>query len=418
MFPEIPGYTVHRQLGRGGMGIVYQAVADDSNEPVAIKLILQGRGADYVSLARFRIEAEAMACLDHPHIIRVLKVGVVNACPFMVTEYAEHGTIGDFISRSPQSIDWCVNAVRQIALGVHHAHARTMIHRDIKPSNILIMADGTPKITDFGLVKFRSSIQQLAAASRAPHINGSFFEFDQLLNLLAVEGAPDGDTQVVSVDVMMKEFFERTGVQFEPSGIDQIKDFLESTQLQVTQKGRDESEAEFPQLEYLTHPGELMGSPQFMAPEQVDRHSESIGPATDVYALGATLYWLLTGEPIVSGKSLYEILKKIPTEFPTPLRDLNERIPIAVESVVWKAIQKRTPPRYANCKLFADELECCLTGVKPAAQLSREKKMEKIEAEHSAKNEKYKNLFLNAFPAKKDSTSQSQNGPDSMPKAG
>jgi serine/threonine protein kinase len=406
MIPVIPRYELQGELGRGGMGVVYQARRKDTGQVVALKLMLRGRGAGIEELARFRVEAEALACLDHPNISRVIEVGVVQGCPFFVTEYAAHGTIRDHAGRAGKSVEWCVDAVRQVALGLHHAHSRAMIHRDVKPANILIMEDETPKISDFGLVKFRAPVHELAAASRAPHVAESFFDFDQLLNQSAREiAAPDlpgQEGRARLVKGLREACLERTGLPEQSIDLATIEWFLET----VVRESRCEPTGEnalspLPVLDDLTQPGAILGSPQFMAPEQVASDQAAIGPRTDVYGLGATLYWLLTGEPVVTGRNLPDLLQRIQTEWPRPIQELNAGVPEAVDCVVWKAIQKDPPRRYESCQALADELQCCLDGKKPHALQSREKFRQQLAAEQVS-NKAAGDLFLKAFPPRAD----------------
>jgi len=397
MFPVIPRYTLDGELGRGGMGVVYRARRNDTGQVVALKLMLRGRGAAIEELARFRIEAEALACLDHPNISRVIEVGVVEGCPYFVTEYAAQGTIDDCAARENKSIAWRVDAIRQAALGLQHAHSRAMIHRDVKPANILIMEDGTPKVTDFGLVKFRAPVRELAAASRAAHVERSFLDFDRLLEQYAQEFAgqygPVFAEGPALVDTLRRACLERTGLPeqaIDPATIDR---FLETA---LYERGPDPP-PEMACLEDLTQPGVILGSPQYMAPEQIAGDYAAIGPRTDVYGLGATLYRLLTGQPVATGQTLPEIFRNIQTVWPKPLQEWDARIPFGVECVVWKAIQKDPPRRYESCQRFAEELECCLDGKKPAAQQSRERRLAALPPPPKP-DQKYADAFLKAFP--------------------
>ena len=152
--PAIPGYEFLGELGRGGMGIVYKAQNLRYDRPVALKMILSGRGAAFLELARFRIEAEAIASLDHPNIVLIHEVGVHLGYPFFVLEYAEGGSLAEKIRSHPMPCDWTARLSLKLALAMQHAHERGIIHRDLKPSNVLLMSDDIPKVTDFGLAKF------------------------------------------------------------------------------------------------------------------------------------------------------------------------------------------------------------------------------------------------------------------------
>jgi serine/threonine protein kinase len=403
MLPQIPSYVVENELGRGGMGVVHKCRHQPSDQLVAVKLMLQGRNAAFEDLARFRVEAEALACLDHRNIAKVLDIGVVDGCPYFATEFARNGTIGDYSTRHNKEIDWCVDAIRQVAQGVHHANTRSMIHRDIKPANVLVMEDETPKISDFGLVKFRTRVRDLATASRAPDLAHSFMNFDLLLaDYGAGERRPNAADELDQhqfVESLGHACLQRTGLTVGSLNLGSIEQFLEMVieERRGCEQGRMPP---FPPLDDLTGAGGILGSPQFMSPEQLLGDPAAIGPHTDVYGLGATLYWLLTGQPVASGRNFYDLFKSIHTEFPKPVMELNARVPEALESVVWKAIQKEPPRRYENCKVLAEELLCCLEGTKPAAQQSRERKREEL-AHNAPADGKYKGLFLRMFRPKK-----------------
>jgi serine/threonine protein kinase len=151
--PGIPGYDVEAELGRGGMGVVYRARRHNDGAVLALKMILRGRGASFAELARFRIEAEALACLNHPNIVKIRDVGLYAGYPFIAIDFAERGSLKQAVPRGPQRPMWAAELVRTLALAMQHAHERGMLHRDLKPANVLLMSDGLPVITDFGLVK-------------------------------------------------------------------------------------------------------------------------------------------------------------------------------------------------------------------------------------------------------------------------
>jgi WD40 repeat protein len=169
--PTIPGYEILRQLGRGGMGVVYQARQTTLGRLVALKMILAGAHAAPDQRRRFRTEAEAAARLEHPNIVHVFEVGEQDHCPYLVLELVDGPCLADvslYLTVPPPPMDAAV-FVEQLARAVHYAHQRGIIHRDLKPANILLqrkaesdaarsergfrIADFEPKITDFGLAK-------------------------------------------------------------------------------------------------------------------------------------------------------------------------------------------------------------------------------------------------------------------------
>ncbi len=151
--PELPGYEVLSELGHGGMGVVYQARAVRLNRLVAIKMIHAGTRARPQDRLRFQIEAEAVATLQHPHIVQIHEVGESDGCPYLVLEYVAGGSLSQRTRAEPLTFRAAAELVRTLALAVEYAHRHGIIHRDLKPANVLLTADGQPKITDFGLAK-------------------------------------------------------------------------------------------------------------------------------------------------------------------------------------------------------------------------------------------------------------------------
>ncbi|HWY86285.1 MAG TPA: serine/threonine-protein kinase, partial [Gemmataceae bacterium] len=204
-FPSVPGFEILQALGRGGMGVVYKARHQGLRRLVALKMILHGNLASAGDLARFHIEAESIARLQHPNIVQIYEIGSYQGLPFFSLEFVDDGTLAHKIGGMPQPHVAAAQMVAMLAGAMAFAHGRGIVHRDLKPANVLLTSEGTPKIVDFGLAK----------------------KLDEL------------------------------------SG--------------------------------QTHSGAIMGTPSYMAPEQADGRTKEIGPAADVYALGAILYEMLTG---------------------------------------------------------------------------------------------------------------------------
>src|ERR1043165_1727531 len=151
--PAISGYEVESVLGRGGMGVVFKAKHLKLKRPVALKMLLAGAYAVAEELARFRREAEAVATLKHPNIVQVYDAGEVSGRPYFTMEFVEGGTLAHHITSSLFPPRRAAEVVATLASAVQFAHKSGFIHRDIKPVNVLMAEDGTPKITDFGLVR-------------------------------------------------------------------------------------------------------------------------------------------------------------------------------------------------------------------------------------------------------------------------
>jgi tRNA A-37 threonylcarbamoyl transferase component Bud32 len=293
--PTVHGYEILEELGRGGMGVVYKARQLKADRLVALKMVLTGAHAGAQALARFRIEAEAVARLQHPNIVQIYEVGEQDGLPFFSLEFVSGGTLKARLDGTPWTDRRAARLVATLAEAMHYAHRQGILHRDLKPANVLLTADGQPKITDFGLAK----------------------KFDARRAAGLPAGAcPD---------------FTATGV--------------------------------------------VMGTPGYMAPEQagVSIHT---GPnrkwsqcaATDVYALGAILYELLTGRPPFVAESQVDLILKVAGEEPTPLRRLNPKVPRDLETICLKCLEKEPPRRYASAQALADDLHSFLRGEAIAAR--------------------------------------------------
>jgi eukaryotic-like serine/threonine-protein kinase len=151
--PALEGHDVEGVLGRGGMGVVYRARHRALNRPVAVKMLLAGACAGPQELARFRLEAEAVAGLRHPNIVQVHDAGEVEGRPFFTMELVEGGSLAQQLGGTPLPVRQAAELVAVLAGAVQFAHRSGIVHRDLKPANILLTADGTPKITDFGLAR-------------------------------------------------------------------------------------------------------------------------------------------------------------------------------------------------------------------------------------------------------------------------
>jgi eukaryotic-like serine/threonine-protein kinase len=165
---RIGSYEIVRELGRGGMGMVYLARrADEEFEKLAaIKLIRPGMAGE-LAVKRFRGERQISALLDHPNIARLLDGGTSqNGEPYFVMEFVEGEALLDYCDRHRLSVEQRLGLFAEVCAAVQHAHRNLVVHRDIKPSNILVTEEGVPKLLDFGIAKLLSPEGALESADQ------------------------------------------------------------------------------------------------------------------------------------------------------------------------------------------------------------------------------------------------------------
>jgi eukaryotic-like serine/threonine-protein kinase len=265
--PSVPGYEVHALLGRGGMGLVYKARHVPLNRLVALKMLIAGAYAGPQERARFQREAEAVASLRHANIVQVYDVGDHKGLPYFTMEFLEGGSLAHALAGTPQPVRQATALLATLADAVQAAHQAGIVHRDLKPANILLTADGTPKIADFGLAR---------------HFDG------------------------------------------EPA---------------------------------LTLSGARLGTPSYMAPEQALGKTATIGPASDVYSLGAVLYEMLTGRPPFRGETVAETERQVIAEDPVPPSRLNPKLAHDLQTICLKCLHKDPQRRYATAAALAEDLK-------------------------------------------------------------
>ncbi len=301
--PQVPGYRVEAELGRGGMGVVYRAWHLRLERVVALKMLLADPGARPVQLERFLREAKAVAALSHPNIVQVHDVGEVDGRPFFTMELVEGGNLAEQIQGAPQPARQAAALVATLADAVQVAHQSGIVHRDLKPSNILLQRNRSADYADYAEKKARRSSSSLQS----------------------VESVKSAD-----------EFLPR------------IADFGLARRLEGDGA--------------LTLSGALLGTPSYMAPEQARGKKQAIGPAVDVYALGAILYELLTGRPPFRGESATATLQQVVADEPVPPARLNPQVPRDLATICLKCLAKEPSRRYASAAALADDLRRFLRG--------------------------------------------------------
>ncbi|HEX4592268.1 MAG TPA: serine/threonine-protein kinase, partial [Gemmataceae bacterium] len=151
---ELGPFRIESELGTGAMGTVYRALRTDTGKIVAIKVIAYGLLGNETAVERFDREAEILKQLKHPNIVRFIGMGSYKRTPFFIMEYVEGDSLDKRLALR-EKVPWeeVVGLGRQLCAALQHAHAKGIIHRDLKPSNLMILKDGTLKLTDFGIAK-------------------------------------------------------------------------------------------------------------------------------------------------------------------------------------------------------------------------------------------------------------------------
>ena len=204
---RLGAYRIERQVGRGGMGAVYEALRVDQefNKRVAIKLVKRGMDTDFI-LRRFRKERQILAALDHPHIALLLDGGTTHeGLPYFVMEFIEGRPLYRYSDEHQLGIAERLKLFQAICDAVHYAHQKQVVHRDIKPSNVLVTSEGVPKLLDFGIAKLLNP--ELAGdITHDPTATAMRLMTPEYASPEQVQGAPTSpSTDVYSLGVLLYE---------------------------------------------------------------------------------------------------------------------------------------------------------------------------------------------------------------------
>jgi serine/threonine protein kinase len=301
-------FELLEEIGRGNMGVVYRARERHSGRLVALKMMLDRPGGEGGNRRRFALEARATGQLSHPGIVTIHAWGEYDGHPYYTMDYVPGTLLSRVLEDGPLPCSRAVHYLVALARAVAAAHHLGIVHRDLKPGNVIIDGNDRPCVLDFGLAKRLST-----TPGAAPN-----------LTLDSIAGAM-------------------------PSAL---------AEASPAKPGSSEDRG--------TEQGAVLGTPTYMAPEQATGDHHKVGPATDVHALGAIFYEMLTGRPPFQAATITEILNKVATREPRPLRSWGLRIPPAVEDVCVRALRKDPHDRHANAGALADDLEYrwqhCLQG--------------------------------------------------------
>src|SRR4030095_3549807 len=204
---RLGAYRIERQIGRGGMGTVYEAARVDNEfrKRAAIKLVKRGMDTDFV-LRRFRKERQILAALDHQNIGLLLDGGTTeDGLPYFVMEFIEGQPLFKYCDVNKLNVAERLNLFVSICDAVHYAHQKQVVHRDIKPSNVIVTLDGTPKLLDFGIAKLLDP-DLVGDITRAPAATAMRLMTPEYASPEQVQGAPTSPTtDVYSLGVLLYE---------------------------------------------------------------------------------------------------------------------------------------------------------------------------------------------------------------------
>jgi serine/threonine-protein kinase len=359
-------YRVVRPLAHGGLGSVSVAHDEELHREVALKEILGRHAQSMENRMRFVLEAEVTGGLEHPGIVPVYGLGEYrDGRPYYAMRLVRGESLQSAItrfhkaegpSRDPGerelSLRHLLTHFVDICEAIAYAHSRGVLHRDLKPANVMLGKFGETLVVDWGVAKplGKCFVQQEVRVQVDP-----LTLFDHVL--LPAEPDPANAAPLTSTLAQTE--------QASPSS-------LPPTEAHVTPFVPGSAAQENPQDRPLipnslrrsshTLAGSRVGTPSFMSPEQAAGHVDQLGPASDIYSLGATLYNILTGKPPVTGTDLPKTLTRVVAgDFPLP-RMVARSVPRPLEAIVMKAMALKPENRYATAKALGDDIEHWMAG--------------------------------------------------------
>jgi serine/threonine protein kinase/Tfp pilus assembly protein PilF len=336
--PAFGDFRDLRQVGRGGMGIVYQAWQVSMDRRVALKVLTPAHVANRKALARFELEAKAAGRLQHPNIVAVYGKGIEAGAPYYIMEYVEGETLDLILDRLRPSQDIEPGPAGRPAGG------SSLLSRLLRSSG---RSDGAAGSNVPGGI----AIPPEARPARDPTLDSSFDAAE--VNLKSCLRVAEAFAEVADA----LQYAHGKGI---------IHRDLKPSNLILDQKGKlrilDFGLAHLEGQESLTLTGEFVGTPLYTSPEQALAHRASLDHRTDIYSLGATLYELLARRPPFKGRDYKETLAGIVLREPPHLRTINPRIPKTLETIVLKCLRKDPEDRYGTAEALAQDLRRFIRG--------------------------------------------------------
>ncbi len=296
-------FQIRCELGGGGFGVVYLAYDPRLRREVALKVPRPEILITPELRQRFHREAQAAAGLDHPNLVPVHEAGDIGPVCFLVSAYCPGPTLAAWLRQRSQPVPYrqAAGLVATLADAVYHAHCLGVVHRDLKPANILLVPAREQQAEDLASVKeLEKYTPKITDFGLAEHCGLGH------------------------------------GLQTGPSAGTMDQD--------------------------LTRSGAILGTAGYMAPEQAGGKTHEIGPAADIYGLGAILYEVLVGRPPFQGETELETLIQVREEDPVSLARLRSGMPRDLETICLKSLHKEPGRRYATAAALADDLRRFLAG--------------------------------------------------------
>lgn len=311
---ELPAFDLIREVGKGSMGIVFKARQKDNGRIVALKVLPPSLTLTERALARFMREGRIMSRVQHPDIVDFIDQGRQGRLHWFAMEFVAGVTLEQRLQVGPVPVHQACAIAAKVGRALQFAHDRGVVHRDIKPGNIML----------------RDAVEPV-----------------------------DAKAQPASDSAVQDQTGKDQAVQNQ-AGQDQGDDI----QIAITDFGLARETG----TGSMTESGAIVGTPMYMAPEIVLGGTQAANTLADVYALGATLYALVTGKPPFDGPTAQGVLKALTEEDPLPARRLRRDLPFEVEAIIEKAMSRDPAHRYGSALELSEDLERYLNGERVLAR--------------------------------------------------
>jgi serine/threonine protein kinase/Tfp pilus assembly protein PilF len=338
-------FRILREIGRGGMGVVYEAEQLSLGRRVALKVLPFAAMLDRQQLARFKNEARAAATLDHPNIVAIYSVGVERGVHYYAMQLIEGQSLAQVVEQLRGKND---ASSSMLDAGSRHSSSMQKPASSIQhpASNI----DTAPNAALPTLHAPSSSLPAFASRDYYRTIAQLGIQAAEALDHAHQNGILHRDIKPANLLLECQTPSHLRG------GLGRGCDDHTHLKLWITDFGL----ARMEQDAGMTMTGDILGTLRYMSPEQALAKRVVVDHRSDIYSLGITLYELLTLQPAFTGDDRQELLRQIAFEEPRKLRQINTRIPRDIETIVLKAIEKNPTHRYTTAHDLAEDLRRCL----------------------------------------------------------